>query len=248
MHILYIEDDLVDQMMFKRLCKEVVPKATFTILSSIKELSEEDLDQYHVIFSDIFLSDGDVNQVLEISKGRDVILLSGETSPSFLDSFIEHAYGKVYDKPLSKEVLREVLSTKKKGKKATTGLREIEGEKYEAIKLANLFRLSKGDDQDMIELMDIALGLIPQRIEELSRGFEEKDWYQVHFSAHAAKSVSRLVGIPVYQELDELDKKARKDQPDPEELFNLYQGLLPILRKAYEELNEIKDLVQSDRT
>lgn len=245
MHILYIEDDLVDQMMFKRLCKEVVPEATFTILSSIKELSGEDLSPYHVIFSDIFLSDGDVNQVLEICKGKEVILLSGETSPSFLDSFIEHEYGKVFDKPLSKDVLRGVLLPKEEKEKAGAEVKTIEAENYKAIKLANLLRLSKGDNQDMIELMDIALGLIPQRIEELSKGFEEKDWNQVHFSAHAAKSVSRLVGIPVYNELDELDKKARKDHPDPEELFNLYQGLLPVLRKAYEELNEIKELVQN---
>ncbi|MEM6801617.1 MAG: response regulator [Bacteroidota bacterium] len=244
MHILYIEDDLVDQMMFKRLCKEVAPKASFTILSSIKELSREDLDQYYIIFSDIFLPDGDVNQILEMTQGREIILLSGETSPTFLESFIEHPYGKVFAKPLTKEVLADALSPKDKTEQESTDIREIDQDRYEAIKLANLLRLSKGDDQDMIELMDIALGLIPQRIEELSKGFEEKDWPQVHFSAHAAKSVSRLVGIPVYNKLDELDKKARKDQPDTEELFKLYQGLLPVLRKAYEELSEIKTLVQ----
>lgn len=242
MHILYIEDDLVDQMMFKRLCKEIEGEVSYQITNSIEELKELASEKsFDLIFSDIFLPDGDINNVLELLKGQEVIIVSGETSPEFLKTFINHEYSTVYDKPMTLENILEAIE--KKGACEAPSPREkrsLSAGEFKAIKLANLERLSKGDPEDMIELMDIALDVLPQRMQELARGFEEKNWGQVHFSAHAAKGVSRLVGIPVYDELGELDRKARMEVPDPEELFNIYENLLPVMKLAYEELTQLK--------
>lgn len=242
MHILYIEDDLVDQMMFKRLCKEIEVDVSYQITNSIEELKElASGESFDLIFSDIFLPDGDINNVLELLKGQEVIIVSGETSPEFLKTFINHEYSTVYNKPMTRENILEALEKKVPCNTSTPKEKPaLSASDYKAIKLANLERLSKGDPEDMIELMDIALDLLPQRMEELATGFEEKNWGQVHFSAHAAKGVSRLVGIPVYDELGELDRKARMEIPDPEELFNIYENLLPVMKLAYEELTHLK--------
>jgi len=247
MHVLYIEDDLVDQMMFKRLCKEIDLDISYKITNSIEELKKlAKGETFELIFSDIFLPDGDINNVLELLEGQEVIIVSGETSPEFLETFINHDYNTVYNKPMTRENILESLEkkvpceTKFPEEKPT-----LVAEDFKAIKLANLQRLSKGDPEDMIELMDIALDLLPQRMQELASGFEEKNWGQVHFSAHAAKGVSRLVGIPVYDELGELDRKARMELPDPQELFNIYENLLPVMKLAYEELTHLKESMKS---
>ncbi len=246
MHILYIEDDLVDQMMFKRLCKGVAQEMeiSFQIIDSLESLKKlEDLEKYDLIFSDIFLPDGNINSILELLAGREIIILSGETSPEFLDTFVKHEYETVYNKPLSRENLLEVLKKNSSCETKEETTPPPEPGSYTAIKLSNLERLSKGDPQDMVELMDIALDLLPQRMQELADGFEQENWGQVHFSAHAAKGVSRLVGIPVYEALGELDRKARLEAPDPSELFTIYQDLLPIMKQAYEELTHLKSVV-----
>lgn len=241
MHILYIEDDLVDQMMFKRLCKGIDMKITYEIAASVEELKSISQGKtFNLIFSDIFLPDGDINHVLGLLKDQEVIIVSGETSPEFLETFIKHPYNTVYNKPLSRANIEEALKTQPSCAQEEKESASLEENDFKAIKLANLQRLSKGDTKDMIDLLDIALDLLPQRMGELSTGFGQKDWAQVHFSAHAAKGVSRLVGIPVYEELGELDRKARMENPDPEELFSIYEGLLPIMKQAYEELTQLK--------
>jgi len=244
MYILYIEDDLVDQMMFKRLCKEIDQDIRYKIVKSIAELNElEDKQAFDLIFSDIFLPDGDINAVLGFFANQEVTILSGETSPEFLETFIEHEYSVVYAKPLNRENLLKSLQKKCVAKQPAIETPLPEVMEYQAIKLSNLERLSKGDPKDMVELMDIALDLLPQRMQELAEGFDNKNWGQIHFSAHAAKGVSRLVGIPVYDELGELDRKARMEIPDPEELFNIYQDLLPVMKQAYDELTHLKSRI-----
>ncbi|MDW3651158.1 MAG: response regulator [Bacteroidia bacterium] len=242
MKILYIEDDQIDQMGFSRLCKKLNAEISYVIVDSLESLKKlEELDSFDLIFSDIFLGDGDINKVLELLGEIQPYILSGEADPGFIQEFVKAPFKGVYEKPLTKEILEEVMGLK--SEETESLVEEIREEDYTAIKLANLHRLSKGSNKEMIELMEIALDLLPQRLEELEEGFEEEDWGKVHFSAHSAKGVSRLVGIPVYNELAELDRKAREEAPDPEELFHIYQGLLPIMKQAFDELNHLKNKV-----
>ena len=229
-------------MSFRRLCKQLDAEISFVMLDSLEKLKDLDgLDSFDLIFSDMFLGDGDINDVLELLGGIQPFILSGEANPAFIKDFVKSPYKEVFEKPLTKEVLERLIGLKSIEEEGVE--EEIREEDYTAIKLANLHRLSKGSNKEMIELMDIALDLLPQRMEELEEGFEEENWGKVHFSAHAAKGVSRLVGIPVYQELAELDRKAREEAPDPAELFNIYQGLLPIMKQAFDELTQLKKKV-----
>ena len=245
MKILYIEDDQIDQMGFRRLCKLVDAEIDFVMVDSLESLKKlESLDAFDLIFSDMFLGDGDINGVLEVLGGIQPYILSGEVDPNFIQDFVKAPFKAVFEKPLSKGNLEKLIGHK--SEKEEEEVEEIREEDYTAIKLANLHRLSKGSNKEMIELMDIALDLLPQRLGELEEGFEEGNWKKVHLSAHAAKGVSRLVGIPVYQDLAELDRKSREKAPDPEELFNIYQGLLPIMKQAFDELNDLKQKVRLD--
>ncbi|MEL6253333.1 MAG: response regulator [Bacteroidota bacterium] len=242
MKILYIEDDPIDQMSFKRLCKKMDSEIVYQIVDSLDDLKKQnELDSFDLIFSDMFLRDGDINDVLEILGEQQPYILSGETDPKFIQDFVKNPFKGVFEKPMTKGILEEVMGLNLKEEAEET--EEVRREDYTAIKLANLHRLSKGSNQEMIELMDIALDLLPQRMHELEEGFEEGNWGKVHFSAHAAKGVCRLVGIPVYNELAALDRKAREEAPDPEELFNIYYGLLPIMKQAFDELNQLKKKV-----
>ena len=108
------------------------------------------------------------------------------------------------------------------------------------IKLDNLERMSRGNTDYMAELLDLALELLPERMDSLTQSIESEDWIQYHQAAHSMKSIAKMVGIPVYDLLDKMDKGGRT-QVVPGELIHMYETLKPQMEMAHQEMQQIRD-------
>ena len=76
--LLFIEDDEVDQISFKRFVKDRRLLYDYTIISSIAEAKKAiDSKAYDIIISDYLLSDGTAFDIFDIAKGVPIIVITG---------------------------------------------------------------------------------------------------------------------------------------------------------------------------
>ena len=238
--ILYIEDDIVDRMCFERIFVDKASDYVIKIIDSIAELKKEEaLEVYDVIITDLFLGDGGAKEVMEWLNDRKVVLLSGETDPDYLERMLPDQLLAAISKPVTFERLEEALPAFF----GDSNSQESEKEKMTApkmIKLDNLERMSRGNVDYMAELLDLALELLPERMDSLTQSIESEDWIQYHQAAHSMKSIAKMVGIPVYDLLDKMDKGGRT-QPVPDELIHMFEILKPQMEIARQEMQQIRD-------
>ena len=241
-HILYIEDDIVDRMCFERIFEDRSSNYTIKIIDSIAELRrEEALDVYDVIITDLFLGDGGAKDVMEMLNNRKVVLLSGETDPDYLERMLPDQLLATISKPVTFEELKKALPAFF----GETSIPSQSNEKNMAtptmIKMDNLERMSKGNTAYMAELLDLALELLPERMNALNESVGSHNWAQYHQAAHALKSIAKMVGIPIYELLDKMDKGGRQEPAAPEELISMFETLKPQIETAHQEMQQIRD-------
>ena len=108
------------------------------------------------------------------------------------------------------------------------------------INTDNLERMSRGNTAYMAELLDLALNLLPERMGILTASVEDQNWIQYHQAAHSMKSIAKMVGIPVYELLDKMDKGGRAE-PIPNDLVDMFETLKPQMEIARQEMQQIRD-------
>ena len=86
MNILYIEDDLVDQMTFQRHLQRIDPSIQVRFVQNVQELEEVHAwDQYEMIFTDFFLGGIEACDFIERVNHPHIFLVSGFSLPQLMD-------------------------------------------------------------------------------------------------------------------------------------------------------------------
>lgn len=239
-HILYIEDDIVDRMCFERIFADRSHDFVIKMIESIADLKQEEaLETYDLIITDMFLGDGGAKEVLEWLEDRKVILLSGETDPEYITRMLPDQLLATITKPVTFESLSKVLPSFFSENVSELAPKAESMSGTSMINLTNIERMAKGNKDYMIELVDLALELFPQRMGSLTQAVESENWHKYHQTAHSMKSLAKMVGIPIYDLLHRMDREAR-DQPVPEELLEMYRTLMPQMEEAEEQLKNIR--------
>lgn len=137
--LLYIEDDEIDILAFKRLLKKF-ENIELTICSTKSCTADINLNDFDFIISDSNLPDaciGDLKQVLPSGKTQ---FISGSEVPG----------ENVWLKPIKQEQLDHLLN------------------KERVINLKYIFDLAEGDQDYVHEMIETALSVLPDRWEELA--------------------------------------------------------------------------------
>ncbi len=78
------------------------------------------------------------------------------------------------------------------------------------INLNYLEELSGGDQEFIKESIEMAIMLIPKRMARLEQAMQNADHEEVRQVAHKFKSTARMIGMPIYEQLEEVETAARK--------------------------------------
>lgn len=176
MTILYIEDDLVDQMTMKRLFRQL-PEHQLFIDTSIENFKSTFDKKVDVIISDYYLPDGEAEEVLAFADDIPVILLSNSSHLENKDFF------KILSKPLTIEILKRVL---KELNKATEG---------EELDLAYLKEVAAGNEAFEREMLEIYIEEMPQELQALQEALNNQDWNTCNKWIHKMQTKLRIGGF-----------------------------------------------------
>ncbi len=106
------------------------------------------------------------------------------------------------------------------------------------INLNYLEELSGGDTEFLQESIDMAKMIIPKRLSKLEAAYLKADHEELYQVAHKMKSTARMVGMPIYEQLEEIEAAARKQQAIA--FFTpLVQHITKVGNEAMEHLSQI---------
>ncbi|MEM6628151.1 MAG: Hpt domain-containing protein [Bacteroidota bacterium] len=225
-HILYIEDDTIDQMAFKRiLAKEAW--LSFTLSNSVSEGQKFwNHHTYDLVITDYHLSDGTAHDVLAFVRTGPIVVVTGTLRAEEQSRFAELGAKYYLAKPLIPDefisLLREVLSTDTEN--------SVLAEPSISFDLKYLKDLSQGDQEFEAEMIQIFLDEMPEGIQEIHQLIESQKWIQLGAAIHKMKSKIRLMGMVEIKDLaDRLEKNFKFEREIDSSLAEI-----PLLVKSLE--------------
>ncbi len=105
------------------------------------------------------------------------------------------------------------------------------------INLNYINTLADGNNEVIIELINLFKDQIPEFKERMTVSLENKDWSELHKIAHKAKSSLNIMGMKdTATELETLEHMSKKKET-PEKYPTIVQHFLEIIDIANEELD-----------
>lgn len=195
MNILYIEDDLVDQLSFKRAVrkKENIQYSIAGCLKDALKLLEE--NQFDVVLSDYYLASETVEDVLANIKDLPVFLVSGLEDVKQIKALYPLGLLGHFLKPFSADDLNTLLNGGEKNGQSVTKHLEADFSQPPKFDFAHLEEIANNDPSLKKEFIQIFLLVSEKEIENLSDSLERKQWEEIGRSAHKLKSNFRITGL-----------------------------------------------------
>jgi CheY-like chemotaxis protein/HPt (histidine-containing phosphotransfer) domain-containing protein len=185
MKVLYIEDDIIDQMAVRRITEKCSYELQF--VNSIKEANDIlQAEKFDLIITDFYLGDGTAEEILTMVTNQKIVLITQKP----LDSF--HANGNILysiTKPLNESIF-EIAN------------------KVQPLDFTYFNSLTEGDINFQIELLDTALQVLPSALEKVNEAIESLNFERLKFEAHKMKSGARVIGIPILETLQTIEELA----------------------------------------
>ena len=225
-HILYIEDDTIDQMAFKRILADE-NWLRFTLSNSVAEGKDFwSQSEFDLVITDYHLSDGTAHDVLEFVQSGPIVVVTGTLRPEEQVKFSELGAKYYLAKPLIPDeflsLLQEVLGLDPPEKLP-------EGPTI-SFDLSYLKDLSQGDQEFEAEMIQIFLDEMPEGIQEIYSLIETQSWPQLGASLHKLKSKIRLMGMVELKDVaDRLEKNFKSEKEIDKSL-----GEIPFLVSSLE--------------
>lgn len=197
MEILYIEDDLVDQIAFKRMLRHH-KSIDCRMASDLKEA--ETLLQnftFDIILSDYYLAGDTIEDVLSKFKDLPIFLLSGNESIKAIEALYENGLKGHFHKPFSKKDLSIILNQEKTNIQSHHHHQHAIADFNQAIVfdftfLDSLAKRSPSLKKDLIQIF-IDLGTSEGLL--LQQFLEEANWEMIGRTLHKLKSNLRMMGL-----------------------------------------------------
>ncbi len=226
-NVLYIEDDIVDQMAFKRMMKEHSKECACTIVSSISEFKKlPDLHIFDVIITDYYLGDGGAEDVMKAFPNRKIIVVSGSINERLGNTDYLRYISKPIDYALLIQGYQWVMQNNVGNKNS----------KYQYLDLTYLNQLGHGDNEFMKEMLQIAKEELIQNLADLNKSWQIDDYSGIRFHSHRFKSRSRILGLGLEEKANWVEFNANNSQKEAiRNNIDLFQN---ICEKVLVEIDE----------
>ena len=207
-HLLYIEDDTIDLLAMKRVLRNI-NDVELTVCSTLLDIASHDLAKFDFILSDSNLPDGGISDLKKILPLGKTQFISGS----------EISGEDVWVKPIDLEQIKFVLT------------------KFNIVNMDYINDLADGDDEYVLEMLETALRVLPDRWKELDSA--KDDLVLLKKAAHKTKSSYRVCGIENkwLVELEELNEASFKEEHKSILLNQINKQIL----QAVEELQKLKN-------
>ncbi len=185
MKVLYIEDDIIDQMAVRRIAEKCSCELFF--VNSIKEANDIlQAEKFDLIITDFNLGDGTAEDVLKLVTNQKIVLITEKPLDSFnANSNILYSTTKPFNESIF-EIVNQV----------------------QPLDLTYFNSLTEGDLLFQIELLDTALQILPSALEKVNEAIKALNFEQLKFEAHKMKSGARVIGIPILDTLQTIEALA----------------------------------------
>ncbi len=138
MRIIYLEDDLIDQRLFKRACRDI-ENLEVTYYASCMGLKEEYLNSYDGIVIDQYLQDCSIKQFADKQISIPMAVLSASEK-----LIAEHPSNLgIWQKPVKEQIVREILNK----------MNSLKTQKVSTISMAYIDDLTQGNESEKKELL-----------------------------------------------------------------------------------------------
>lgn len=191
MNILYIEDDALDQAIFKRLISSF--PYILTEYSASFEYAHDLLKQktFDLIISDYRIGAQTALNLFSVSDLPPVILLSGAPVNEHLPPSVIHCY----EKPLRRELLEEILEHRLSYHSPS----DLPTSKEKVLEIHfdmnYLLQVSEGSTEVQLGFLELFEITTWQELDQIKKKFEQEDWKTLKFHLHKIRSNLHLVGL-----------------------------------------------------
>lgn len=195
MNLLYIEDDALDQAIFKRLISSFPHINTEYAASfdyAIDLLKQKTFD---LIISDYQIGAQTALNFLSASDLPPVILLSGAPLNQWNAKNLPSSVIRCHEKPLAVELLEEILEYRLSYHSHSD--LPISKEKILEIHfdMKYLLQVSEGSTEVQLEFLELFITTTRQELDQIKNNFEQEDWKALKFHLHKIRSNLHLVGL-----------------------------------------------------
>jgi ActR/RegA family two-component response regulator len=235
-HILYIEDDLVDQMAFKRLIQQNSHIYSCSIFNSCSEFKSAVTNLNHdLLIVDNNLGDGNAQDIIQLFPDKKIVVLTGtlELNWTFNDKV------KVIAKPLEADTLHNLLHWAMNEEKSESSRPSL---KY--VNLNYLEKMVGGDNAFMVKMLSLTSEELGKDIVALQTAMDTADFASIKFHAHRLKTRSRVLGLGMDQEAYWIESHASAEFFT--EIKEIYSKLAVVLKESLVEVAALVEFFKQD--
>jgi len=235
-HILYIEDDLVDQMAFKRLIQQNSHIYTCTVFNSCGEFkAAQDGLNYDLIVVDNNLGDGTAQDIIQLFPEKKMVVLTGTLELNW--TFNEKV--KVIAKPLAVDTLHQLLHWAMNDDSV-----EMQRPTLKYVNLNYLEKMVGGDNAFMVKMLTLTSEELSKDVVALQTAMDTADFAAIKFHAHRLKTRSRVLGLGMDQEAYWIESHSVVEHF--EEIKSIYAKLSVILKESLVEVAALVEYFKQD--
>ena len=185
MHILHIDDDLVDRLTFKRVLRKFSEISCDSVAYVAEGETSLKTNTYNLIVSDYRLNDGSALDVLAYAGDTPVVVLSGSHHAEEVDMLINAGAIDCLAKPITVQVFEAFLAT-------FTSEDPIASVSFD---LSYLEELAEGDEEFTRQMLSIFVAEVPEALEQLIGELASEQWLAGAETVHKLKSKIRILGM-----------------------------------------------------
>lgn len=217
MRVLYIEDDSIDIIAFKRLAEKL--NVEYTILHSMSEVEEHFTKPriYDLIISDFYLNESNANDFIHYFNDFNVSLISSKEK---INSLVNTTNFQFIEKPLNENAFTNRT-------------------KIITLDLTYFNELAGDDMQFKIEMFDVALKSLSESICKLQEIIILKDFEKIKFEVHKMKSGIRVFGANMISEISYAECIAL--EKNEKELFPILENIISNTKITIDLIKEEKN-------
>ncbi|MCB0620142.1 MAG: response regulator [Saprospiraceae bacterium] len=202
MHLLYIDDDEVDLLVFQRLAGKM-NQFTYDLAENFSQaLALMKTHSYDLVLSDFFLGEGrQATDLLPHLGQTPLVIVSGQAEVAPLDQAVEQGVKGYYFKPLSIESLAILLTTPERAARAglKTDWKELDFDfsYLDELEVDQAFRL---------QVLGLFREMTPLALEKTRELLPDNQWEAIQAIVHRSKSNLRYLGLHALLDLaDEIE-------------------------------------------
>lgn len=206
MEILYIEDDLIDQLIFKRILKQK-KEINGKVANSLQEATQlVETHAFDIVLSDYYLAPDTIEDTLLKFSSLPIFLISGADHPQKIEQLYEKGLQGHFQKPFTLGYLQQIIDKKqlKCSKKASNKIADFTLPiTFNFEFLDKISAKSPGVKKEFIQIF-VNMGATDAL--ELANAFHTQNWQMVRHFTHKFKSNFNMMGFKqLYLKAGELE-------------------------------------------